>query len=63
MVSLSYNSFSQAPPPPPESHGTNSNQSPGGGAPIGSGLSILLGLVAAYGGKKLYDYKKEKLEE
>lgn len=35
----------------------------GGGAPIGGGLVILLSLGAAYGGKKLYDLKKESLEE
>ena len=35
----------------------------GGGAPIGNGLFILLGLGAAYGGKKIYDLKKKKLLE
>jgi hypothetical protein len=34
-----------------------------GGAPIGSGLTILLLLGAAYGSKKLYDLNKEKLED
>jgi len=33
------------------------DQPPGGGAPIGGGLFILLGLGAAYGGKKLYHLK------
>jgi hypothetical protein len=54
--------FSQVPPPPPQEHGSTSNQS-GGGAPIGGGLFILLGLGAAYGGKKLYNMGKDKLEE
>lgn len=35
----------------------------GGGAPIGGGSLILLGLAAAYGGKKWYESKKEELEE
>jgi hypothetical protein len=35
----------------------------GGGAPIGSGLFILFGLGAAYAGKKMYNLKKEDLEE
>lgn len=35
----------------------------GGGAPIGGGTLILIGLGAAYGGKKLYDKRKESLEE
>ena len=34
----------------------------GGDAPVGSGLLILIGLGAAYGGKKVYDIKKEELE-
>ena len=42
------------PPPPPLEHGQNGDQPPGGGAPIGSGLFILLGLSAAYAGKKIY---------
>jgi len=54
--------FSQTAPPPPGSHGLNTNQS-GGGAPIGGGLFILLGLGAAYGGKKLYAHHKENPEE
>ena len=51
------------PPPPPETHGEAGNQPPGGGAPIGSGLFILLSLGAAYGGKKIYNYRKKKSEE
>ena len=55
--------FSQSVPPPPSSHGVSGNQAPGGGAPIGGGLFILLGLGAAYGSKKLYDNRKETLED
>ena len=55
------NMFAQAPPPPPN-HGSSGNQ-PGGNAPIASGLFILLGLGAAYGGKKIYDINKENMEE
>jgi hypothetical protein len=35
----------------------------GGGAPIGGGTLILIGLAAVYGGKKLYNLNKEELEE
>ena len=31
----------------------------GGSAPIGGGLFILLGLSAAYGGKKVYNFAKK----
>jgi len=50
------------PPPPPPGHSTTGNV-PGGGAPIGSGVAILLALGAAYGGKKVYDFRKHKLTE
>ena len=57
------NVFSQDPPPPPTAgHGATGNQD-GGGAPIGDGLLILLGLGAAYGGKKLYHLFNEKKED
>ena len=56
------NLLAQAAPPPPPAHDETGNQE-GSGAPIGGGLFILLGLGAAYGGKKLYDLKKEKIEE
>jgi len=46
------------PPPPPNEHGQNGNQPPGGGAPIGSGMVFLILLGAAFGVKKMYDYKK-----
>ena len=52
----------QAPPPPPPDHGSTGNQN-GGNAPVGGGMFILLGLGAAYGGKKIYEWKKEGLEE
>lgn len=58
------NSFADGtnPPDPPGEHGASTDQT-GGSAPIGGGLFILLGLGAAYGGKKLYDNRKEALEE
>ncbi len=66
MITLSLGLFAQVPPPPPEGgHGQSGNQEPGGGAPIGSGLGILLALGAAYGGRKVYVAfkKQENLEE
>ncbi len=62
VLFMTATTFAQNAPDPPSDHGLSSNQS-GGGAPIGGGLFILLGLGAAYGGKKLYDSRKESLEE
>ncbi|PKP32724.1 MAG: hypothetical protein CVT99_03385 [Bacteroidetes bacterium HGW-Bacteroidetes-16] len=53
----------QDPPPPPSDHGGSGNAPADNGAPISGGLFILLGLGAAYGGKKLYDLRKESIEE
>jgi hypothetical protein len=60
-------SFAQTPPPP---NGGNNPSEPGsgntpvgGGAPIAGGIGILLALGAAYGGKKVYEYKKSNLAE
>jgi len=35
----------------------------GGGAPVGGGLFILLGMGAAYGGRKLYKLRQEDNED
>jgi len=62
-LTLSFNAIAQdTPPSPPSSHGETTNQE-GGRAPIGGGLLILIGLGAAYGGRKLYQMRKENLEE
>ncbi len=52
----------QAPPEPNNGSGapTPGNNNPvGGGAPIGSGIAVLLSLGAAYGGKKVWEYRKK----
>ncbi len=59
LTATSVNVLAQVPPPPPPSHGSTGNQS-GGNAPIGGGLFILLGLGAAYGGRKLYQNRKDR---
>lgn len=47
-------SYSQADPPGmPGSYGSNDDQVPGGGAPIGGGLIILLSMGAAYASTKI----------
>ncbi|MCK4407396.1 MAG: hypothetical protein KAV44_06950 [Bacteroidales bacterium] len=57
---ITITAFSQGPgPPPPPDHGSIGNQNKGG-APIGGGLFILLGLGAAYGGFKGYKFYKKK---
>ena len=58
--------FAQNPPPPPGG-GTgdenNSGNQLGGNAQIGGGVLILLALGLTYGGKRLYDLKKEQKED
>jgi hypothetical protein len=61
-MATSANLLAQAPPPPPPGHGETGNQ-PGGNAPVGGGLFILIGLATDYGGKKLYNLRKDKLRD
>lgn len=49
----------QESPPPPGSHGSDGNQSPGGGAPIDGSPFILPLLAAAYGATKWYRGRNE----
>jgi len=54
-------SFAQTPPPPNGGGNPGSGNTPvGGGAPISGGIAILLALGAAYGGKKVYDFRKSQ---
>lgn len=46
------------PPGMPGQHGESGDQPPGGGAPIASGLAILIGMGGAYAGKKIYHLSK-----
>lgn len=47
-----------SPPPPPAGHGLNGNQSPGGMAPLGEGLVILLSMGAGYALRKVRKGKR-----
>lgn len=51
------------PPGPPGGNPTGGGGGTPVGAPIDGGLSILLAMGAAYGGKKLYQARKEKHED
>ncbi len=66
LVGTSYTVMAQ-PPPPPGGGGGESTRGQanklGGNAPIGGGVLILLALGLAYGGKKLYDNRKEEAKE
>jgi hypothetical protein len=52
-------SFGQQPPPPPGGHGHQGNKPPND-TPLGSGLGILVALGLAYGGKKVWDFRKSR---
>ena len=60
MIS-SFALLSQAPPVPPSS-ANQGGTGPvgGGGAPIGSGLVLLISLAMGYGGKKIFDFKNKE---
>jgi hypothetical protein len=49
--------MAQAPPPPPLEKGTNTNNAPGGNAPVEGGLLFSLALVAGFGAWKLFKGK------
>lgn len=53
--------FTQTPPPPPDNPSNGGNDPVGGGAPVGSGIVILITMSAGYGAKKMYDFMN-KLE-
>ncbi|MCF8302559.1 MAG: hypothetical protein K9I94_04715 [Bacteroidales bacterium] len=65
-IALFIGGLSAQTPPPPNGDGEGNSQDPtsggntpvGGGAPIGSGTLLLLGLGAAYGGKKVWDFHR-----
>jgi hypothetical protein len=48
-------------PPPPQTHGVGGDI-PGGGAPVGEGLILLMAMGAAYGAKKAYHSRKKLAE-
>ncbi len=63
LVGTAYTVSAQPPPPPaggPGGGGTDQEKLGGGGAPIGGGLFILLGLGAAYAGRKVYSLRAEE---
>ncbi len=50
------------PPPPPGGHQQNGPVVPGGAAPLGSGLVMLLTMALGYGSKKVYEARKRLAE-
>ena len=64
VLFLSVGLMAQTPPHPPSTgHGQTGNQAPGTpGAPIGSGIALLIGLGAAYGAKKTLNASKQEEE-
>lgn len=52
----------QPPLPPSNGHGSSTNEPAGAGAPVGSGVMLLITLSVAYGTKKIYNARKDKNE-
>jgi hypothetical protein len=66
LISIHVETFATGGPPPPPpggGHGGGGNNPPGSGAPIGEGMFILIGLAGLYGGKKVYDLRKNAKSE
>ena len=62
ILVLAFGTLTAQTPPPPnggQTPGEAGNTPVGGGAPIGSGIAILLALGAGYGAKKVHDFKCE----
>lgn len=59
MLNFATPVYAGSPPPPPDTHGEGGNV-PGGGAPIGEGLILLVAMGAAYGYKKWSAVKEEE---
>lgn len=55
-------SFAQTQAPPPPGHGSTDPTVPGGSAPIGEGIIMLVALGAAYGAKKVYSMRRKLAE-
>ena len=56
--------FAQNPPHPNGGNSPGSGNTPvGGGAPIGGGMLILISLGLGYSAKKIYEYRKNNLNQ
>lgn len=62
IVTITQPIHGQSTPPPPPDHGSSDNQF-GGGAPISSGLAILLALGVGYGANKIYRARRKKISD
>ena len=58
LIGMPTMAISQTPPPPDGSNDDSNSIIPGGGAPVGTGLFVLLGLGLAYGSRKMYTDKQ-----
>jgi hypothetical protein len=63
LVLLPLGSLMAAPPPPPPPPGPSSGHVFIGGAPIGSGLVLLVSLALGYGLRKYYNARKRRISE
>ncbi len=62
LVCITTMSIAQTQAPPPPRHGTTDPTVPGGSAPIGEGIALLVALGAVYGAKKVYSLRRKLAE-
>jgi hypothetical protein len=56
-------SVAQTQAPPPPAHGSTTGTTvPGGSAPVGEGLVLLIAFGAAYGARKVYSMRRKLAE-
>ena len=60
FVGISFASLAQGPPPPPGEHNLSGDQpAPGGSAPVGGGLILLVGMGVGYAIKRVADNRRK----
>jgi hypothetical protein len=64
LLTINLSAQTQSPPAPNNGNNPtqNGNTPVGGGAPLGSGLLVLMALGAAYGSKKVFELKTKERE-
>lgn len=62
LIGISFASLAQSPPPPPGAHNLSGDQpAPGGTAPVGGGLILLVGMGIGYAIKRVVENRRKSI--